>query len=194
MLLNEYQELAARSSGAGSGKSAIVQILTAGLGLVGEAAEIGRLVEAIASPREQMAHEIGDCLWYVADLATLHGLALQDLAEVSLRPADRDLMSLRAFQLLLVERPVHGVHALAALRLGVAAGQVADYLKKVYGHDHPLDTEKLIMLLGIALNRLVALASTYNLSMNTVGAANIAKLRKRYPDGFSSEASIGRQG
>jgi NTP pyrophosphatase (non-canonical NTP hydrolase) len=79
--------------------------------------------------------------------------------------------------------------------LGVAgeAGEVADLVKKELGHGHPEDKAKVKKELGDVLWYVAALAETYGLSLAEVAEANLEKLRKRYPNGFSSEASLNRK-
>ena len=79
--------------------------------------------------------------------------------------------------------------AIAALGLAGEAGEVADLLKKHLGHGHPLDVDQLRTELGDVLWYIAALCTLYNITLDSVAAANIDKLRKRYPDGFSHEAS-----
>lgn len=83
---------------------------------------------------------------------------------------------------------------LSVLALGVAgeAGEVADYLKKVIGHGHALDQEKLMKELGDVLWYVAVLANRTNISLEEVARENILKLRKRYPEGFDPERSKNR--
>jgi NTP pyrophosphatase (non-canonical NTP hydrolase) len=84
--------------------------------------------------------------------------------------------------------------ALACWGLGVAgeAGEVADYLKKVLYHGHYFDQLKLVKEMGDVLWYLAALAETLDIGLEEIAVANIAKLRARYPDGFTHEASRAR--
>lgn len=79
----------------------------------------------------------------------------------------------------------------AALAM-ISAGALADYIKKHIGHGHPLDLEKLKLELGDVLWYVAMLAHINGLSLMEVANANIEKLQKRYPNGFSTEASINR--
>jgi NTP pyrophosphatase (non-canonical NTP hydrolase) len=83
---------------------------------------------------------------------------------------------------------------LANFALGIAGegGEIADYLKKVVFHGHPLDHAKLADELGDVLWYLAALASTTGLSLDAIAEGNIAKLRRRYPEGFSHSDSLRR--
>ena len=79
--------------------------------------------------------------------------------------------------------------------LGVAgeAGEVADMIKKHVGHGHTLDKIKLVKELGDVLWYVVALADLHNISLAQVMIENARKLRVRYPNGFSPEASQNRK-
>lgn len=79
--------------------------------------------------------------------------------------------------------------------LGVAGegGEVADYIKKVVFHGHPMDVEILKKELGDTLWYLSGLASVVGLTLEEIAKANVEKLRERYPDGFSAEASRNRR-
>lgn len=86
-----------------------------------------------------------------------------------------------------------GMH-IACMTLGLTgeAGEVADIIKKHIWHDHPLDREALKKELGDVLWYLVAISELYGISLDEVMQSNIAKLRKRYPDGFDVNKSINR--
>lgn len=73
------------------------------------------------------------------------------------------------------------------------AGEVADLIKKHFGHGHELDLIKVNKELGDVLWYLSQLAEQFGLSLDDVAQANIDKLKKRYPDGFSEEASKNRR-
>lgn len=83
---------------------------------------------------------------------------------------------------------------LAAYGLGITgeAGEVADLIKKHIGHGHDLDVNKLKLELGDVLWYVSGLAHVLGLSLSEIAEANLAKLNKRYPHGFSSEASKNR--
>ena len=82
--------------------------------------------------------------------------------------------------------------AIAGLGLAGEAGEVVDYLKKVVGHGHKLDKDKLVKELGDVLWYVAEICSEINADMSDVAQQNIDKLKARYPDGFSSERSINR--
>lgn len=79
-----------------------------------------------------------------------------------------------------------------ALGLGGEAGEVLDHIKKHVYHGHPLDREYVKKELGDLLWYIAAEADAVELTLEEVATANIEKLRKRYPDGFSKAASLNR--
>ena len=72
------------------------------------------------------------------------------------------------------------------------AGEVAELIKKEVGHKHPADPLKILKELGDDLWYLTRIAAEYGHTLEEVAIANIAKLEERYPDGFSTEASMKR--
>lgn len=72
-------------------------------------------------------------------------------------------------------------------------GEVVDLLKKFFFHGHEVDSERLKSELGDILWYVSAVASLFNLDLQEIAQYNIEKLEKRYPNGFSSEASIKRE-
>lgn len=77
----------------------------------------------------------------------------------------------------------------ACLGLAGEVGETVDLLKKVEGHGHELSKVKLLSELGDILWYVSAIATYYELDLDQVAVGNIEKLRQRYPDGFSEEAS-----
>jgi NTP pyrophosphatase (non-canonical NTP hydrolase) len=84
--------------------------------------------------------------------------------------------------------------ALAVWALGLTgeSGEVADLIKKYLGHGHSLDRDKLVKELGDVLYYLVAVADNQCIDLQEVMEKNVEKLNKRYPNGFSMEASLKR--
>lgn len=80
----------------------------------------------------------------------------------------------------------------AALGLTGEAGEFADGIKKIVRRGHCVSKEKLIEELGDVLWYVAEAASAIGVNLSDVAAQNIAKLQKRYPDGFSEEASRNR--
>jgi NTP pyrophosphatase (non-canonical NTP hydrolase) len=76
-----------------------------------------------------------------------------------------------------------------AIGLAGEAGEVADLVKKAVFHRKGLDYEKLAKELGDVLWYVAALCSTAGLSLNDVMAANVEKLKARYPNGWDHARS-----
>lgn len=86
---------------------------------------------------------------------------------------------------------------LSGYGLGIAgeAGEVADIIKKVNHHGHPLTPELLAKLkkeLGDVLWYVQAVSYRTGWTLEEIASANLDKLTARYPEGFSSERSINR--
>jgi NTP pyrophosphatase (non-canonical NTP hydrolase) len=80
----------------------------------------------------------------------------------------------------------------AALGLCGEAGEFADTLKKAEFHGHELNTAELQKELGDVLWYAALACNALGVQMGDVMEANIAKLRQRYPEGFSAERSRNR--
>ena len=72
------------------------------------------------------------------------------------------------------------------------SGEAIDIVKKWLAQGHALDREKLAGELGDICWYLAETATALDLSLEDIMAANIDKLRKRYPEGFEAERSIQR--
>ena len=81
----------------------------------------------------------------------------------------------------------------AALGLSGEAGEFADSVKKHLFHGHPLDSDALQKELGDVLWYVALACDSLDLSMADVMQANMEKLRRRYPAGFSREQSLQRE-
>jgi NTP pyrophosphatase (non-canonical NTP hydrolase) len=85
------------------------------------------------------------------------------------------------------------VLTMTGLGLGGEAGECADLVKKHVFHGHDLDREKVVKELGDVMWYVAVMASECGIPLEEVAEKNIAKLKARYPDGFSSEASRNRK-
>lgn len=86
-------------------------------------------------------------------------------------------------------------YELANYGLGITgeAGEVADLIKKSVFHGHEIDKQNVKKELGDVLWYLSQIATLAGLTLEEVATANIDKLMKRYPDGFSRERSVNRE-
>ncbi|NIL29565.1 nucleoside triphosphate pyrophosphohydrolase family protein [Bacillus thuringiensis] len=91
----------------------------------------------------------------------------------------------------------------AALGLTGEAGEVADVVKKAIFHGHGFNpahcpgeeegnTHKIALELGDILYYISIMSHEMGYTLEDIAQMNIAKLAKRYPDGFSREASQAR--
>ena len=72
------------------------------------------------------------------------------------------------------------------------SGEAIDIVKKWLALGHPLDREHLAMELGDLAWYLAEAATALDLDLEDILRANLEKLERRYPDGFSTEKSVGR--
>jgi NTP pyrophosphatase (non-canonical NTP hydrolase) len=80
----------------------------------------------------------------------------------------------------------------AAAGLAEEAGEVLGLVRKHAYMGHTLDRERVMHELGDALWCLAAAATCAGLTLDHIAADNLEKLRRRYPDGYSDEASRAR--
>jgi len=80
----------------------------------------------------------------------------------------------------------------AAYGLNGEAGEVIDLLKKHEFQGHELDREKIIDELGDVQWYIALAATSLGVTLEEIQQRNIAKLIKRYPDGFDKSRSINR--
>jgi len=69
------------------------------------------------------------------------------------------------------------------------SGEAIDIVKKWMAHGHELDKAHLAKELGDIAWYLAEAATALDMDLEDILQANIEKLRKRYPDGFSCERS-----
>ena len=81
----------------------------------------------------------------------------------------------------------------AAAGLSEEAGEILGVVRKHAFQSHPLNRDKLQTELGDALWCLAIAAQSAGLTLEQVAATNIAKLRSRYPDGYSDVSSRERR-
>ena len=90
--------------------------------------------------------------------------------------------------------PEQGDLNYSVLGLNGEAGEVADALKKLNYHGHPVIKADLIAELGDVLWYVASIANDLDVSLAEVASGNLGKLWSRYPEGhFSKERSINRK-
>jgi len=80
----------------------------------------------------------------------------------------------------------------AAAGLAEEGGEVLGLVRKHLFMSHPLDRERVAKELGDTLWCLATVAGCVGVTLGDVAAANVEKLRRRYPDGYSDDASRAR--
>ena len=86
-----------------------------------------------------------------------------------------------------------GEHLLnGAMGLCGESGEVADLVKKAYFQGHLIDRARIAEELGDCAWYLAEAASGLGVSLEDILLQNIAKLKRRYPDGFDPERSMNR--
>ena len=73
------------------------------------------------------------------------------------------------------------------------SGEAIDIVKKHLAQGHELDREHLIKELGDVAWYLAETATALDVTLEEVFNQNIEKLKKRYPEGFEVEKSVGRE-
>lgn len=81
----------------------------------------------------------------------------------------------------------------AALGLAGECGEFANHVKKWRFHGHPLDRAYCLKELGDVSWYVGQAATALGALLGDVLSENLTKLARRYPNGFSSEASINRE-
>lgn len=171
MTIKEYQQLAQRTSPDDGHDRA----LNGKMGLIGEAGEVVDVVKKWAFqstkdtplPREKLVEEIGDVLWYAAEFCAGNGVELDEF----LKPDD------------VPYRPKTPLLIGYVLDIAYYATQMSSV---------PADMAYYPMtVLFKACERVLAVYC--NTTMSDAMERNIAKLRKRYPDGFDAERSMHRE-
>jgi NTP pyrophosphatase (non-canonical NTP hydrolase) len=81
----------------------------------------------------------------------------------------------------------------AAAGLAEESGEILGLVRKHVFQTHALDRDRITKELGDALWNIAMTARAAGISLEQVATANIAKLRDRYPSGYSDESSVKRQ-
>jgi NTP pyrophosphatase (non-canonical NTP hydrolase) len=83
----------------------------------------------------------------------------------------------------------------AALGLSGESGEIADHVKKIVYHGHPLDDatrDKIAKEIGDILWYCAMGSRGIGIGLGEIAQMNVDKLKKRYPEGFSTEDSLNR--
>lgn len=104
------------------------------------------------------------------------------------------IMNLNEYQELAKRTANPHENALINYGLGISeeAGEASGLIKKSSFHGHSIDRKDVKKELGDVLWYLSNIADIAGITLEEVATANIEKLRKRYPEGFSVKDSIKR--
>lgn len=80
----------------------------------------------------------------------------------------------------------------AAVGVSGEAGELLDAVKKTWAYGKPLDLENVIEELGDLEFYMQAMRDHLSLTRSEIIEANMAKLSKRYPTGYTDAAAIAR--
>lgn len=152
-------------------------LLNGTMGLAGETTEVlepvfraGYAFDTV--DRQNILFELGDVLWYAADLCTTLGKELGKVAPINLDVSAEPWVGRTPDALTF------------ALRMVVASGKALEGAKKLVFHGKAQDP----VVFTEAISRVVfcaaMLASTFEARLVYVLQTNIDKLAQRYPDGF----------
>ena len=81
----------------------------------------------------------------------------------------------------------------AAMGLSGESGELIDLFKKNMFQGHELNIRKVVDELSDILWYCAEMSEGLGMALSEIAEHNIAKLKKRYPDGFDSEKSIHRE-
>tara|TARA_R110002074_G_scaffold397509_3_gene588023 strand:+ start:187 stop:627 length:441 start_codon:yes stop_codon:yes gene_type:complete len=137
------------------------------MGLVTESVELLNF-----NSEKNFLEELGDILWYTAIAASHLNLTLEEVSEV----VDSG------------SPPPDSIEALVT-----DSAEVLDLMKKSIFYGRPLDHQRVAQLLANILDSVEVCAVEFETTLDDVMEKNIAKLQKRFPEGFfTSEAANNR--
>lgn len=108
-----------------------------------------------------------------------HGMTMTDYQSLASRTINGNLTK--------SETMMHALHEIAS-----ECGEIHGHFQKLY-QGHKLDENALMLEVGDLLWGIAELCTASGWMLEDVAQANIEKLERRYPDGFSDERSRNRQ-
>lgn len=85
-----------------------------------------------------------------------------------------------------------GLMVHASMGIAGEAGEVIDAVKKTWIYGKPLDRENILEECGDLLFYISALLTQTGYTLDDAMNANMDKLKKRYPDGYTDNAALAR--
>lgn len=171
MNLNEYKQLAEKTLSTGFYSDAqLERVLHAALGL---ATEIEELLVNYSDKMDStnILEEVGDLTWYLS-------IFYREYPEIE---------NLQITTTMEVKTPQGLIMSMLKSIL-----QIQDLLKKKLYYNKPINQDSMNLLVATIDLDIRMYLNLYNLNMEEVWERNIAKLKARYGDKFSSERAINR--
>jgi NTP pyrophosphatase (non-canonical NTP hydrolase) len=162
--IEDYQKFAIRTIKPDSRNRLILRCT---MGMVGE---IGEFIEIAGLDTMKRKLELGDCMWYAANLCEVLGLSIH---EILVNAQSRDIGR---------NYPNSFGYLPAEVRAVIWAAHLCDLVKKIVFYNKTVDDGLLITPLTNYIGALVDLADIHSLPVYEVLRANIAKLEERYPN------------
>lgn len=185
MKITEFQEQAARTlidAPDWEISNGEIMLLWNVFGLVGEMGELMEAVKLVANDGSQhialVKKEGGDVLWYLAAICTKLDIDMRDLSHPYNRPRR------------MVSDPIP--YRSQSLEVVLRMICMVEYVKKGVFHRHGVKVIDLLPFLIDAYAAVVDWLIGCGLERGDVMQANIDKLKLRYPEGWSAEASMAR--
>lgn len=178
---NEYQEMAMRTCSIPYDHR--YDRLTHGvLGLCSETQEFNEAfrdyTQGLETSSDHSKKELGDITWMIAEiLVAIESpmTPIKEYAELNTRSRNCDIVDSH----------------IAREDMRRASAEIADILQKVY-QGHQRDDAKIRLESERAIRCVAVLATFLGTSLDEVMTMNIAKLKKRYPEGFTPFRSMNR--
>jgi hypothetical protein len=186
--IDQYGELALRTLAPAIQTDTEKVVMNAATGLLSEVGEINDLIllsEGVELDQTHMKKEMGDWSWYWSLMCYGYGFKNSEV----LHTKDVDEAAQHG-----IFTANHGIER-AVGHLVVASGAIGEFVKKHYFHFHPYDKaheQALAGLLQTAFEKWVGVITWLDGSPQEILGMNIAKLKARYPEGFTTERSLNR--
>ncbi|MEM7578234.1 MAG: hypothetical protein AAF316_00020 [Cyanobacteria bacterium P01_A01_bin.80] len=148
-------------------------LLILAAGLCGESIEI---LDSIEESTEKTKKELGDTFWYLASMSSF--LKLENIFWNGIE---------------LKKIPATWTSPATPIDLIKHTGTILERIKKYAAQGHDLNLIAMELDLMTCLNDLNCISKVLNSDLQEIAEINIAKLKARYPDKFSSGKSIKRE-
>lgn len=159
------------------------------LGLMSEGGEIADAVKkhviyGADLDLVNVAEEIGDLYWYLALMVDAMEADAEEIFEYVIGPEEQEQAK---------DLEISTVLASCSYKFGTIAQSIFTHLDEVATHEYPeIDGNGVGALMEVAAWNLSAMAFVIGKTPQEIREANIAKLRKRFPEKFTSEAALNR--